>query len=159
MSNYIKFLLLAGTVGLFSCNKDVEQRDCNPLTIVADSAETVALQDYLNSKAISATKDPRGFFYIIAQQGDTGKRPSVCSTVKTSYTGRLTNGQQFSASNSYQSPLNGLILGWQEGLPLIGKGGSITLFIPPSLAYGAVAKDNVPANSILTFSIELLDVL
>ena len=53
--------------------------------------------------------------------------------------------------------LGGLILGWQKGIPLIQKGGSINLYIPPSLGYGANATGSIPANSILVFTIQLVD--
>jgi FKBP-type peptidyl-prolyl cis-trans isomerase FkpA len=60
--------------------------------------------------------------------------------------------------------LGGLIAGWQQGLPLISKGGVIKLYIPPSLGYGNTAQDGkngnvaIPANSILIFNIDLINV-
>ena len=41
---------------------------------------------------------------------------------------------------------------------LIAPGGSITLYLPPSLAYGSTAVGSIPANSILVFTIDLLAV-
>jgi FKBP-type peptidyl-prolyl cis-trans isomerase FkpA len=60
--------------------------------------------------------------------------------------------------------LGQLIIGWQKGLPLIKSGGSITLFIPPSLGYGNQDIRNssgaviIPANSNLKFTIDLVSV-
>ncbi|HAD33478.1 MAG TPA: FKBP-type peptidylprolyl isomerase, partial [Chitinophagaceae bacterium] len=58
--------------------------------------------------------------------------------------------------NGVSFGLDGLIVGWQEGIPLIGAGGKIKLYLPPSLAYGSNANGNIPANSSLIFDIDLL---
>ena len=49
-------------------------------------------------------------------------------------------------------------MGWQAAIPLIAPGGSITLYLPSSLAYGARAQNGTPANSILIFKIDLIRV-
>jgi len=60
--------------------------------------------------------------------------------------------------------LGGLLPGWKQGLPLISKGGQIELYVPPSLGYGSTPQyDNsgnllVPANSILIYNIDLVNV-
>lgn len=145
-------LLLA--TGFFSCVKD----NCAIPTTKAPSAEVTQLEQYLASVGITtAVKDDRGFCHIISAPG-TGTRPNLCSSVRVSYTGRLTNGTVFDQSTSATFGLSGLITGWQEGIPLIQKGGSIRLFLPPSLAYGSSATGSIPANSILIFDISLLDV-
>lgn len=104
--------------------------------------------------------DTRGFFFNITREGDTAtKRPTVCSSLKFSYTLRLLNGTQLEAGNNTAGTLSNLIAGWQEGIPLIGKGGYITLYLPPSLAYGAAGQGSVPGNTNLMFQIDLVDVL
>ncbi len=78
------------------------------------------------------------------------------------YTGKLVNGTVFDqtpAGANATLVLGQLIVGWQKGLPLIGTGGKITLYIPPSLGYGSSAVGSVPANSILIFDIELAGIL
>jgi FKBP-type peptidyl-prolyl cis-trans isomerase FkpA len=143
-----------------ACSKtDDNINRCVPLNVPASSQDQTNLQAYISANAISAVADPRGFFYIIHRNGDTTNRPTVCSSVRVGYTGRLTNGNQFDAAANSAFQLGNLILGWQEGIPLIGEGGSITLYIPPSLGYGSTPKTGIPANSILVFTIDLLDVL
>ena len=56
------------------------------------------------------------------------------------------------------SLLSDMIQGFQIGLPLIQKGGTIKLIIPSSLAYGCNGIGAVPGNSILYFDVELTDV-
>lgn len=150
MKNFFWTLLLS--VFVISCNK--KESDCPQINIKAPEAEVVALRAYITGNGITATEDPRGFFYKIDNQG-TGKKPTVCSGVSVNYAGRLTNGTQFDAGNNVSFNLSQLIIGWQQGIPLINEGGSITLYLPPSLAYGSNAVGAIPANSILIFTITL----
>lgn len=76
--------------------------------------------------------------------------------MKVNYLGRLTNGDVFDQGNGVEFALSKLVIGWQEGIPLIGAGGKIKLYLPPSLAYGSQAVSGIPANSILVFDIDLL---
>ena len=54
--------------------------------------------------------------------------------------------------------LSQVIKGWQEGIPLIKKGGKATLLIPSSLGYGSHSAGSIPANSVTIFEVELVDV-
>jgi len=162
MKRFVLIPALAAFAALASCNKmdsstpTVSGGPCGTVTTAAPSSEVEQLKQYINSNNIAAEADSRGFYYSIKRAGDTSK-PTICSTVQVNYSGRLTNGTRFDAGSQVTFGLSNLIVGWQEGIPLIGTGGSITLYLPPSLAYGARVQDNIPANSILVFDIELLN--
>lgn len=154
------FALLAWALMAGSCqqtNPDVPA--CNPavVTTKATPTETAALKEFIDANKITATADYRGFYYTIQSPG-TGTKPTVCSRVTVNYTGKLTNGTTFDSGNNVSFGLYELILGWQEGIPLIAPGGRITLYLPPSLAYGSQAQNGIPANSILVFTIDLIRV-
>jgi FKBP-type peptidyl-prolyl cis-trans isomerase FkpA len=82
------------------------------------------------------------------------------------YVGRLESGNVFDQSSgttpvSFQ--LGGLIEGWKRALPLLGEGGKMRLYIPPSLGYGPQGLINpntgaviIPANQIIIFDMELV---
>ncbi len=131
----------------------------------APDSEVQKVEQYLESKGITALKDPSGLYYIVEAVG-SGKTPDICSVISVHYTGTFTNDQVFdkTTSSPVKFQLGGLILGWQKGLKYIQPGGKIKLFIPPSLGYGNQDQtdDNgnvvVPGNSILIFSLELIDV-
>lgn len=140
---------------LWGCSK--KEGDCPEVTITAPSAEVATLKSYLDAAGITATQDDRGFFYTIANAG-SGSHPTACSHVTVNYTGKLTTGITFDDGDNVSFSLSQLITGWQEGIPLIAEGGSITLYLPPSLAYGSSANGSIPANSNLIFIIELKSV-
>lgn len=127
------------------------------------------IQDYLTANNLTAQSTASGLYYIITNPGSS-IHPTTKSLVKVKYKGYLTDGKVFDQS-TYSSnvpanlTLSGLVEGWQEGLPLIGVGGQIKLLIPSSLGYGSTAKTNaltgaiiVPANAVLIFDINLIDV-
>ncbi len=136
-----------------------QTNDCTASTVTtkAPDAEVATLKQYIAANEISATADSRGFYYSIQSPG-TGTKPTVCSNVTVNYSGKLTTGSTFDSGNSVSFGLNQLVTGWQEGIPLIAPGGSITLYLPPSLAYGSADQNGIPANSILVFKIDLLKV-
>ncbi len=148
------------------CNKSGTSSSCSydACATVAPTAEINAVQSYLSANSLTATQHCSGLFYSITQPG-TGTTPTVCNNVVINYEGRLTNGTVFDQSTSPTNfPLSNLIKGWQNGLPLIKTGGSIILYVPPSLGYGSTAiaagggRPGIPANSILIFKIDLLGV-
>jgi peptidylprolyl isomerase len=79
--------------------------------------------------------------------------------VKINYTGWLTDGTVFDSTKD-KTPatfdLDGLIKGWQEGIPGMKPGGIRKLVISPDKGYGAKASGKILANSTLIFEVELL---
>ena len=71
------------------------------------------------------------------------------------------SGEEFDASwnrgESISFPLQGLIQGWQEGIPGMRVGGRRELVIPPALAYGETGFHRL-AGKTLIFVIDLIDV-
>jgi len=153
MKHFFYFLLFL-SVYCCSCKKD--SQSCAVAVTVPD-AEINALQDYISKNNIPAERDSRGFYYRVEEAG-TSQRPSSCSNITVGYVGKLIDGTIFDQNPNATFALNGLIKGWQEGLPLIGEGGKITLYLPPSLGYGTNGSVNIPPNSITIFSVTLYKV-
>ena len=126
---------------------------------VAPASEIASVQAYVNANHPAAVMHSSGVFYEILSPGTGTATAGVCNNVTVKYSGYLTNGTKFDENLTGVSfTLGGLILGWQKGIPLIKAGGSINLYIPPSLGYGSNAVGSIPANSILVFNIQLLAV-
>ena len=145
---------------MLSCKKPAAD-SCNftASSVVVPASEMASLQTYVAANRPTATLHPGGFYYEIVAAGTGTVTPAICSTVRVKYTGYLTTGFKFDEELvGINFTLGQLIAGWQRGLPLIKSGGTIYLYLPPSLGYGSSAVGSIPANSILTFSIELLSV-
>ncbi|WP_462220714.1 FKBP-type peptidyl-prolyl cis-trans isomerase [Ferruginibacter sp.] len=162
-----KLLVFSALAILFvSCTKSNEPTcPFADIAAVAPASEITAVQNYVTSSHPAAIQHSSGLFYEITTAGTGSVNPGVCSNITVKYTGTLTNGFKFDENlTGFSERLGGLILGWQKGLPLIKSGGSISLYIPPSLGYGSNdIKDRngvviIPANSILVFAIQLVAV-
>jgi FKBP-type peptidyl-prolyl cis-trans isomerase FkpA len=159
----MKKLIFGSAVALVifvsACKKD---KDCNATapTKVASAAEIANVQTYLaNTGITNAVQHPSGMFYTINPQGN-GESPNLCSTVTIQYRGNVFNTvaafDSTPGTSNRAFPLNQLIAGWQLALPLVKTGGSVTLYIPPSLGYGSSSPNAaIPANSYLRFTINL----
>jgi FKBP-type peptidyl-prolyl cis-trans isomerase FkpA len=134
---------------------------------VAPTTEIDSLQKILADSGITVSQHPSGFFYKISGTGTGMGITNLCSNITVTYKGSYFNGQVFDSTatgNAATFQLGQVIVGWQKGLPLISKGGDITLFIPPSLGYGANAVTDtqgnviIPGNSYLVFVIHVVDI-
>lgn len=159
---------IAATVlaGCLKNDDDELESGCryDPCAFVAPAAEIQSVKAYLDSSGIAATQHCSGLFYAIDAMG-TGDSATACSIVSVRYKGFLTNGNAVDSSTTATTfALGDLIRGWVNGIPLIKQGGSIRLYIPPSLGYGARPRTDqqgnvvIPANSTLIFDIKLDDV-
>jgi len=88
--------------------------------------------------------------------------PPKGSVVTIHYSGQLITGDVFDQTERGEGdpatfPLDRLIPGWQEGVPLMRVGEVFEFVIPADLAYGPRAVGGIPANSTLVFQIRLLD--
>lgn len=120
--------------------------------------EDQRIQNFLAANNLVAERTASGLYYIVETVGN-GVSPTINDSVRVNYTGTLLDGSQFDANNNITFPLSNVIEGWQEGFPFFSEGGSGQLIIPSSLAYGGQTRPGIPANSILRFEIELLEVI
>jgi FKBP-type peptidyl-prolyl cis-trans isomerase len=92
----------------------------------------------------------------------TGEVATEGATVTAHYTGALVStGIIFQSSldsgQPFTSPLSGLIVGWQEGIPGMKVGGTRRLIIPYAKAYGeAGSPPSIPGKADLVFDIQLI---
>jgi FKBP-type peptidyl-prolyl cis-trans isomerase FkpA len=112
---------------------------------------------YLADNNIKAQQDTSGIQYVI-HTSKGGSKPSVDNCVEVKYRGKfLKDGTVFDESDKLSFPLNGVIPGWQLGIPMMGIGDSATFYIPSGLAYGPRGYPGaIPPDAILIFDVELL---
>jgi len=96
-----------------------------------------------------------GLHFTIIEPGND-VHPKKTDTVTVHYEGRFLDNKVFDSSAGGQPAtfkLNEVIAGWTQGLPLIGEGGKIKLYVPSKLAYGEEGSSGVPPAATLVFEI------
>jgi len=100
------------------------------------------------------TSNGSELYYIIEATGGADK-PTPANMVTVTYEGSYTDGEVFDANSNITFPLGNTILGWQLGIPIVGKNGRLKLVIPPNLAYGPNPNNDIRKNAVLVFDVEL----
>ena len=116
-----------------------------------------------NAKKEGIITTASGLQYKVLKEG-TGKQPKATDKVRCHYEGFLIDGTVFDSSVQRGEPavfpLDGVIVGWTEGLQLLREGGKYRFFIPYKLGYGeGGAGASIPPFATLVFDVELLEVL
>ena len=141
------------------------QRHIRDKTKEAGNTNLKAANEFLEkNKAENADVKvtPTGLQYKVIREGEGGS-PGKTDKVKVHYAGQLIDGSEFDSSIKRGEPssfgLNQVIKGWTEGLQLMKVGSKFEFYIHPKLGYGSRSKPNIPANSLLIFEVELLEIL
>ena len=119
-------------------------------------ADAPTIDEYVAANGLTTTEGEGGLQYIIFEPG-TANRPSANSQVTVTYKGYTTTepGDTFDQNTRVPFQLSNLIEGWRQGIPLIGTGGRMQLFVPSSLGYGSQRAGNICPDSDLIFDITL----
>ncbi|MGO3518777.1 MAG: FKBP-type peptidyl-prolyl cis-trans isomerase, partial [Acetobacter cibinongensis] len=147
----IPYMLAASmAVSLTACGEhkddDVELTPQQTMAKLRAEPGVVTLKDGLAYKVIkSGPKD--------------GEQPRVGDMMMVIYEGRLPDGSIFDSSEQHgdgaymQMPLQGLVQGWMEAMPMMHVGDTWMLYVPPELGYGHKAMGVIPSDSPLIFRI------
>lgn len=143
----------------------------------ATNGQTTSRQQ--NSSAQKSMLDPSNFAqyekYKNGQSGlfaeiqkGTGTELTRGKTAAVLYKGWLTNGTLFDQSRknedgklvtfNFELGKGQVIAGWEQGLAGMKEGGVRLVIVPPAAGYGASEKENIPANSVLVFQVQLISV-
>ncbi len=102
-----------------------------------------------------------GLQYEVLGPGD-GCRPEPGSTVVIHYETRVL-GRKKPIDSSYirnrpgTYPLDQMIAGWSEGIPLMREGAKWRFYVPPELAYGERYQRRIGSNRLMIFDVELIE--
>lgn len=135
------------------------------------AADDKIIAEYAKTNKLNTTTTPEGVYVAVSQQG-AGEKPQAGDTVVVHYTGKLINGTVFDSSldttlrpgakiEPIRFPLGRgfVIKGWDAGIAALNKGSKATLLIPSTLGYGLQASGPIPANSVLVFDVQLVDIV
>jgi FKBP-type peptidyl-prolyl cis-trans isomerase FkpA len=118
------------------------------------------IKKFVKKSSVSYEKSESGLYYFIENEGQ-GEAIKLTDEVSFTYTGRLLNGNVFDSKFSKKPvtfKVKDLIMGWQEAMMYIKKGGKAKLIIPPQLGYGDYELNDIPKNSVLLYDIEIVSV-
>ena len=148
---------------LTELQQKVRQEQAEAFQKLAEDNQAAAdefLQNNLSKNGIVAL--PSGVQYRIIEEGE-GSRPGMENTVKVHYRGSKINGHEFDSSFARgvpeEFPVNTVLKGWQEVLPLMKTGATWQIFVPPELAFGARGNPPVGPNEALMFDLKLVEII
>jgi len=127
-----------------------------------EGAATSFAPDGIPSITLATGSAPATELGIVDVREGDGAEVQPGDTVTVNYCGAGQIGlsvfdSSWSRGEPISFPLEGLIPGWQEGIPGMKVGGQRMLVIPGALAYGEAPPPGIAPNETLVFVIELLD--
>jgi FKBP-type peptidyl-prolyl cis-trans isomerase len=123
----------------------------------------------LEAQLFGAIKDrpgigklPSGVQYTIIKPGEKGVKPLETDSVIINYKGTLPDGFVFENTYLNKAPVRTtpgtVIPGLNEVLQLMTTGATWQVFIPAAQAYGEKGNGNIPPNSAVMITVELLEI-
>jgi FKBP-type peptidyl-prolyl cis-trans isomerase len=154
-------ILIALSITLFSCGGESTTIETESEKAYTETEFDVQITKYLESNDWDTQRTETGLYISIENEGGE-KKPTVNDFLTVKYTAFLLNGVVFDDTKGqpiqFPFPVSDLIPGWQEGLSYLGKGGKGKFIIPPHLAFGDQVSGPIPANSVITIDIEVIDI-
>ncbi len=112
-------------------------------------------------KGWKAEETSSGLVIEVLSEGEGDTKIGFNSLVTMHYKGELKSGKVFDQSPK-EKPLelkvHDMIIGFQEALLDKTAGAKVRIIVPPHLGYKDKEMGDIPANSILVFEIEVVDV-
>jgi FKBP-type peptidyl-prolyl cis-trans isomerase len=168
-------LALFAAFSLFSCISSMEDEK-----IIFDR-DLKTIEKYVAENPITTVKefvDPAlGILLQWQEDSNSGIKVAVGDSVKVNYTGKLVNNIVFDTSIesiakqssiynaqrsyeplSYVHGVGRVIVGFDYAVSSMQKGDKVRVLIPSFFGYGRNPTGAIPANSVLIFELELVDV-
>jgi FKBP-type peptidyl-prolyl cis-trans isomerase len=134
------------------------------------TTDTTAIDQYLSTKGINATKDTTGLRYVITTPG-SGPTATWFSKVSMKYTIKLMSDdtdplvslERYPSDTYYSRPVD-YIHGMMIGLQRLSVGSKAVFYIPSGFAFGAdgvsdpVSGVSIPANSNIIIEVDILNI-
>ena len=131
--------------------------------LFAQPDSPLSLEDFLQKNNLATQATPDGLHYLPSKKGN-GKAPAQGDYVLLRYRAMLLDSTVFDQSEEgnplvFQVGNHEVIKGLDQGVQLLKKGGSATLYLPPSLGYQQYGAQGVPPGAALIYEVALLDVM
>lgn len=132
------------------------------ISAIAEKNRILAQEFFAQNKSRDGINETQsGLQYSIQSMG-SGLSPKPTDLVKISYVVKYLDGKIFEDSRVHgdwvEIPVTNAPLGMQEALLKMKAGSHWTIYVPPTLAYGAVPRQGVPPNSVLIIDLSLKEI-
>ncbi len=153
-------LLFIPLLYLSSCKTNVSSEAEN-----AVAQNETAIQNYISTQKITATKSASGLYYQILKANPNGEKSAVGNSVTFHYTLFLldakntvidssSRAKNLPGSTTYGANYN--ILGLEEALSFLKTGEKAVLLMPNQLAYSYQSNAVIPAYAAMGMNVEIL---
>lgn len=158
------FALFTGLSALAGCRSSSSEIATTRPSPTVEAAATPTQSPAASPTPGEMKTTPSGLQYQDLQIG-SGPRPLMLQSLKVAYVGKFQDGHVFDKGLiDYNHGKDKMLKGWdwgiggnsKEGIEPMRVGGKRKLIIPPQLGYGDKIYGTIPANSTLTFEIELI---
>ena len=136
------------------------KRDVDSLKVYLDD-HLDSIRTVHNNPDLDYQEDSTGLMWIVYEEG-AGPFAQDGDIAYTYYRGSLMNGAVFDQNLDglpfqFTVASSGVIQGWNIGIKKFQAGTRGYLFLPSPLAYGTQSQGTIPANSILIFNMEVVE--
>ena len=146
----MKYLLILLTLLLFTACSTYSEGDKNNFD--------KEIKAYLKENGIICERSSSGLYFKILKQGE-GRKIQYKDRISFTYKGELLDGTVFDdLREPVEFNVSDLIAAWKEIVLELNEGGKAYLVSPPYLGYGTHELDDIPPNSIIAFTMEVVEV-
>lgn len=135
------------------------QEDAKKISAKREAQQQEFLANFQKEKGVKVLEN--GAMIKLSKPGK-GKNPKADSTVKVHYTGTLIDGTKFDSSRdrkeAFRTRLTDVISCWTKAIQHMKPGARAQVVCPAQTAYGNRPVGQIPANSVLLFDVELLEI-
>jgi FKBP-type peptidyl-prolyl cis-trans isomerase len=146
-------------------NEELVKKNRDSLLVGFHAKQTQQVEKYLKEHNIQATKTTKGTFVEIKTPGegpviDSGKQVAVIYTGRLFPSGKVfeTNDKEDGQPIKFVVGSHRIIPGWEDGVRLLKKGSTATLYIPAFLAYDQQIGPGKKQFENLIFDVKIVDV-
>lgn len=150
--------------------KDIEKENMtmfnkDPKIQAQKKKDEQQIEAYLNANHIQAKRTTWGVYVQVLNPGQ-GPKPQPGEYALLRYTGSDLNGKVFDSNTTPGKPLfplqigsGGSIIGFEDGVKELSKGGKAKLYVPSVVGYGEMGSAPViQPNQELVFEVEVVDI-
>jgi len=116
------------------------------------------IEKYLKDNKQTCERSNSGLYYKIIEQGE-GRKIKYNDRISFTYKGELLDGTVFDRQTKpIEFDVDVLIGAWKETMLMLNQGGKAYIVAPPHLGYGTHELEDIPPNSIIVYTLEVIEV-